>query len=98
FRDPALRRELTANAHRDLIGSGRYGYKAFIESFDEDMVRVGLEPRSSPADVELVRRALRHGRWRREGRSRLRWTYHVYLSPRAVVHRLYASRGRRRPP
>lgn len=98
FRDPALRRELTSNAHRDLIASGRYGYKAFIESFDEDMVRVGLDPRFSPADVELVRRALRHGRWRREGRSRLRWTYHVYLSPRAVVHRLYTSRDRMRPP
>jgi hypothetical protein len=97
FRDPALRRELTGNAHRDLIGSGRYSYKALIESFDEDMIRAGLDPRIAPADAELVRRALRHGRWRREGRSQLRWTYHSYLSPRAVVHRLRGLRDRMRP-
>jgi hypothetical protein len=97
FRDPALRRELTANAHRDLIASGRYSYRALIESFDEDMLAAGVEPRRSPADAELVRRALRHGRWRREGRGQLRWTYHGYLSPRAVLHRLIKLRNRMRP-
>jgi hypothetical protein len=97
FRDPALRRELATNAHRDLIASGRFSYKAFIENFDQDMVAAGVEPRISAADLELVRGALRHGRWRREGRSQLRWTYHGYLSPRAVVHRLAKLRQRMRP-
>jgi hypothetical protein len=97
FKDPAVRRELTANAHRDLIASGRYSYKAFIENFDEDMVAAGVEPRISATDAELVRRALRHGRWRREGRSQLRWTYYRYLSPRAFAYRLYKLRARMRP-
>jgi hypothetical protein len=97
FRDPALRRELATNAYRDLIASGRYSYKALIESFDQDLLAAGLEPRISQPELDLVRRALRHGRWRREGRSQLRWTYHGYLSPRAVVHRLAKLRQRMRP-
>jgi hypothetical protein len=97
FQDPALRRELTEKAHRDLIASGRYSYRALIESFDEDMVEAGLDPRVSQADAELVRRALRRGRRRREGRAQLRRTYHGYLSPPAVVHRLYKLRDRIRP-
>jgi hypothetical protein len=97
FKDPALRRELTANAHRDLIASGRYSYRTFIESFDRDMAEAGLEPRVSEADLALVRRALRHGRWRREGRGQLRSTYEGYLSPRAVAYRLYRLRDRMRP-
>jgi hypothetical protein len=96
FRDPAVRRLLTGNAHRDLIASGRYSYRAFVESFDDDMVSAGLEPRISQADVELVRRAIRHGRWRREGRGHLRWTYHSYLSPGAAVYRLRRLRDRMR--
>jgi hypothetical protein len=97
FRDPAVRRELTENAHRDLIASGRYSYRALIESFDEDMVGAGLDPRISRADDELVRRALQRGRRRREGRAQMRRTYQGYLSPGAVVHRLYKLRDRIRP-
>jgi hypothetical protein len=96
FKDPAVRRELTANAHRDLIASGRYSYRAFIESFDQDIVSAGLEPRISEAELALVRRALRQGRWRREGSGQLRSTYEGYLSPRAVAYRLYRLRDRMR--
>ena len=97
FKDPMLRRELTANAHRDLIASDRYSYRTFIESFDLDMVAAGLEPGVSEAEFALVRKALRHGRWRRESRSQLRATYQGYLSPRAVAYRLYRLRDRMRP-
>ena len=88
FRDPELRRVLTENAYRDLIASDRYSYRALIESFDEDMLEAGLEPGISEVDSELVRAALRHGRWRREGRGHARWTYHQYLSPGAMVFQL----------
>jgi hypothetical protein len=44
IRDGALRRELTDNAHRDLIASERYSYAAFIGGFDEELVAAGLVP------------------------------------------------------
>ncbi|HEY6638971.1 MAG TPA: hypothetical protein VIZ61_14935 [Solirubrobacterales bacterium] len=97
FRDPAVRRELTENAHRDLIASDRYTYRALIQAFDDDLVEAGLDPRISGNDAKLVSRALRRGRWLRQGRGQLRWTYYTYLSPRAVVHQLRRLRRRMRP-
>jgi hypothetical protein len=37
FSDASLRRRLTERAYQDLIGSGRYTYRAFIHGFDEDL-------------------------------------------------------------
>jgi hypothetical protein len=57
FRDARLRATIAANAHRDLIASGRYGYQAWVE---------GVE---APADRDAVRfqaaRQLYPPRWRR---------------------------------
>ena len=44
YRDADVRRELTENCHRDLIASGTYTYKRFIEEFDEGLLEAGLEP------------------------------------------------------
>jgi hypothetical protein len=41
FRDRGLRRELTENAYRDLIASGEYSYRHFIESFDAELMAAG---------------------------------------------------------
>ena len=41
-RDTGLRRELTANAYRDLIASERYSYSRFIEGFDRELVTAGV--------------------------------------------------------
>jgi hypothetical protein len=73
FRDPGLRRELTENAHRDLIASGAYSYRRYIESFDEDLIAAGLNPDVSGPEVAVARQALAHGRRRRALRVQLRW-------------------------
>ena len=35
---------LTENAYRDLIASGRYSYGGFVEEFDDELVAAGLVP------------------------------------------------------
>jgi hypothetical protein len=79
FRDPAVRRELTRNAHRDLIASGRYTYESFIERFDQDLIDAGLQPTASASDAALVERALDHGRRWRALRVQLRWISRSYV-------------------
>jgi hypothetical protein len=44
YRDEKLCRSLTDNAYRDLIASGKYSYKAFMEKFDEELIAEGIEP------------------------------------------------------
>jgi hypothetical protein len=60
FRDPAVRRRLTENAYADLIASGRYSYKRFVESFDGELVASGQEfevdePLANRVSAALVR-------------------------------------------
>lgn len=57
FRDPAVRRELTENAYRDLIASGEYGYEGFFAGFDQTLIEAGLSPPAEPASAELVQQA-----------------------------------------
>lgn len=45
LQDEGVRRELTENAYRDLIESGKYSYRSFVESFDEELVAAGFVPR-----------------------------------------------------
>jgi hypothetical protein len=73
FRDQDLRRRIAENAHRDLIASGRYTYRRFIEDFDRDLIEVGLVPDVPPADAARTKRALNHGRRWRKLRVQLRW-------------------------
>jgi hypothetical protein len=61
FRDADVRRELTENCHRDLIASGAYSYRRFIEKFDEDLIEAGLEPRMSEQMARRVTERLKEG-------------------------------------
>jgi hypothetical protein len=51
FRDSSLRRELTENAHRDLIESGRFSYRAFVDDFDRELIEAGFRPTKDSAVV-----------------------------------------------
>jgi len=51
YRDESIRRELTENAHRDLISSGRYSYREFMREFDEGLEAAGVEI-GIPGEVE----------------------------------------------
>jgi hypothetical protein len=55
FRDRDLRRRLTENAYRDLIASGAYSYRRFIEDFDRELFAMGFDPQADePAAVRLT--------------------------------------------
>jgi len=61
FKDDALRHELTENAYRDLIASGRYSYRRFLETFDEELLAAGFTPEISPSQAQEVTRLLERG-------------------------------------
>ena len=60
YRDESFRRELTENAYRDLIASGKYSYRRFIREFDEGLVRAGIQPEmDSNLEKEVTHRLLK---------------------------------------
>jgi hypothetical protein len=78
FRDESLRRELTENAHRDLIASGAHGYERLIEGFDAVLREAGLRPEGGGVEAREVKRALRRSLSERRAyweRTRLSWLY-----------------------
>ena len=54
FMNSGFRKELTRNAYRDLIASGKYSYKRFIQSFDENLLGEGLRPEVKQASIKQV--------------------------------------------
>ncbi len=64
FRDESVRKRLTDNAYRDLIASGAYSYKHFVEDFDRHLLDSGICPPISPAETQRVSEALARGRVR----------------------------------
>lgn len=65
FRDSELRKELTENAYRDLIASGKYSYQHFIETFDEELLALGLSPEISHSDAEKITQLINRHKLRR---------------------------------
>ena len=61
YRDEGIRRELTENCYRDLIASEAYGYRRFIEKFDEGLVAAGMKPGILPGLVRQVTERLKEG-------------------------------------
>ena len=61
FKDHATREEITENAYRDLIASGRYSYRTFIEGFDDELAASGLQSDISDEQVAEVTRKLEAG-------------------------------------
>jgi hypothetical protein len=77
-RNADLRRELTENAHRDLIASGENSYERFIAGVDSHLREVGVRAEQPKAERRQVDRALRRTlweRWKRYRRTRLDWLY-----------------------
>lgn len=44
FRSPGLRARLVDNAYRDLIASGRFSYRRFVQDFDVQLRLMGVRP------------------------------------------------------
>jgi hypothetical protein len=58
FQDQNLRRELTENAYRDLIASGRYSYASFIRGFDKVLIEARLQPMVEAEAAALITQRL----------------------------------------
>jgi hypothetical protein len=90
--DADTRREITANAYRDLIESETYSYQSFISGFDSTLLDAGLEPTATPEQIATVNRALRRGRAARRFRTEARY-FRTALRAYTI---LAASRARSR--
>jgi len=77
FHDEALRRELTDNAYRDLIVSGKFSYQSFMQTFDERLIEAGLQPDVSATEAADFSRRLASDQRKLELRARKnRLMYH----------------------
>jgi len=54
FGDAEVRRQIADNAHRDLIASGLYTYRNFIQQFDAELRNKGFNEAISPQEVAKV--------------------------------------------
>lgn len=59
FQDKSVRHELTENAYRDLIASGRYSYQEFVANFDKVLLAAAVQLSVNPAGVEPAMRRLK---------------------------------------
>ena len=74
FSDDDLRRELTENAHRDLVASGECSYERFMAGFDANLREAGVRAEVSRDVVRQVGRATGRTpseRWRRYRDTRI---------------------------
>lgn len=46
--------EVRADAYKDLIASGKYTFQKFIESFDEELIKLGLNPQIDQTESDRV--------------------------------------------
>jgi hypothetical protein len=79
IRDPDVRRELTENAHRDLIASGDWSYAKLIDRVDETLTGAGATTLPDPAGEAAVRKLLLAGRRRRHARRMGEWVKRAAL-------------------
>ena len=84
FKDEKLRSKLTENAYCDLIASGKYSYRKFIqETFDKGLLDCGLKPETATGDGDKVTALLENGANRRK----------VYAMCRSMSYRLFSNRN-----
>lgn len=84
FTNPSVRRELTENAYRDLVTSGRYSYRTFVRQFDDDLEASGLTLRARDGDSR-VEQVLEQGMFLRKLRAiALGVRYHGRLIPQPL--------------
>ena len=86
FQDKALRHELAEQTYRDIIASGKYTYRKFIEGFDEILLEAGLGPAIADEDAATVSNRLERDRKILELRARKnRLMYHKNFPGRRAL-------------
>jgi hypothetical protein len=61
FEDKNVRQQLTENAYRDLVASGRYSYQNFITGFDQHLIDKGFNPEINKRHMEEISKTLAKG-------------------------------------
>jgi hypothetical protein len=78
FRDPAIRKSVTDAAYQDLIASGEYSYRSFVQEFDNDLIEsAGWKP---PVATSLDRDR------QKEFRIRQRRRFQIRLAKLSTIH------------
>jgi hypothetical protein len=72
FKNGAVRRELTENAYKDLISSGSYSYRGFIEAFDRELLKEGFKPEIDDEIANNISIILGQDQFLRATRARFR--------------------------
>ena len=85
FADPATRQRIADRAHADLIASGEYSYRRFIEQFDADLRQAGIEPVADAAALRQARAFLDQGSRLRALRARIQTRLHRPFPGKALV-------------
>jgi len=80
MRDPEVRRELTANAYRDLIESGEWSYARFVAGVDATLLDAGLQEAPEEAVARAVTARLSRREMARRRRRILEWALFSVLS------------------
>jgi len=96
FADPATRRRIADRAYADLIGSGVYSYRRFIEQFDADLRQAGIESVDDPAALRQAREYLDRGRRLRALRARIQTRLHRPFPGKALIKAALSPLLRRR--
>jgi Glycosyl transferases group 1 len=91
LRDDDLRHELTENAYRDLIASGRYSYKHFIREFDDRLEQAGVELSVPAEEVTYIKDLLESDLPRRRLWSSINNIRTTPFPGRSKIYRLVKS-------
>lgn len=88
LRDDAFVLEMTARARRDLVDSGHYGYRGFIERFDDELAEMVDLPRASSDGRPDIERCIKRGQAVRLVWLRSRRILHKEWPGKSVVRRM----------
>ena len=89
FRNEQFRQQITENCYRDLIASGKYSYKYFIDGFDQELLAAGFTPHITQDEVKIAAAAVRCSkiyktyRWLM-GVSKIPY-YHTYPGKKVIL-------------
>lgn len=86
LKDDASCHDIIENAYRDLIGSGRYSYKMFIEGFDQKLQEDGYNSEIDADEIRGVNQLLEQGRIKRQILANL-WSlrHHSFPGRKAIL-------------
>lgn len=87
FRNKSMRQQLTENAYRDLISSGKYNYQNFIAGFDQHLIDHGFHPGINKRDADNVSKILSKGRVYAQFRAYLKTLRYYPYPGKAILTR-----------